>query len=403
MWREIFQSIREHKARSILSGIGIAWGIFILIILLGIGNGFEKGVLNTFNSMNKKSVWVYCGQTSEEFNGLQVGRKITLANEDIESIKNEVKGIENISVEVSNWPGNLVTYKTRFGTYNIKGVDPDYFFINKLEAAQGRILNYLDTKNRRRIALIGQNAAEVLFKKKDPIGKYISIGGNYFMVAGVAKKNSFNPDGVRDVYIPFTSYKEIYGPAVSAFLYSTKENVDGKEVQQKIKLWLARKYSFSTKDNKTLFFNSIEDETKSLERLSFGLKAFLWFMGISTLLSGIIGIGNIMFVVVKERTKEIGVRKAIGATPSSIRVLILTEAVFFTFTAGMVGMAAGLGILLILNLFLEQADTLIKSASIDFSIAISAWIILIVSGALAGYIPANKAANISPILALKDE
>lgn len=405
MWREILQSIQAHKERSILTGIGIAWGMFILVILLGLGKGFENGILQLFSSFNQKTVWVFCGQTSEPYKGLKAGRKINLKYHDIYWIKKNVKGIESISPEITHWGGSLLTYKDNYSSYNIKAVDPQYFDIKLLETTQGRVLSNVDSRDKRRVALIGENVAEVLFKNTQAVGKILTIDGNYFKVVGIIKNSLLNAQESREVYIPYACYTDIYSnnKYITTFLYSTKEGINIQDVQSKIKLLLARQYIFNPKDDKTIFFNTLDESVKSFEKLSIGIQFFLWFVGISTLLSGVIGIGNIMFVIVKERTKEIGIRKAIGAKPHSIRLLILYEAIFFTLISGIVGMLSGMVLLQIFNIFLEKADIVIKDTAINVPISIAALIILIISGTCAGLIPANKAARISPIHALKDE
>ncbi|MDX2191440.1 MAG: ABC transporter permease [Bacteroidota bacterium] len=395
----------SHKERSILTGLGIVWGIFILIILLGLGNGFRVGTLMMFDGFNKETSWVYCGQTSEPYKGLQAGRKILLKYDDLLLLKKSIIEIENISPELTNWAGSLMSYKNNFTRINVKGVNPDYFKIKILNTSQGRIINYLDNKDKRRVVLLGKNTVEVLFKKENPIGKYINIDNNFFLVIGVIDSGILNPFEDREVYIPYHSFSELYSQAtdIQIFLYSIKDNSDALKIEKRIKGILARKFNFSEKDDKTLFFNRLKASIDSFNKLFDSIKYFLWIMGISTLLSGVIGVGNIMFVIVKERTKEIGIRKAIGAKPINIKLMILIEAIIFTLFAGIIGMILGIGMLQIINIMLKNMELLIKETIISIPTAIAAIFILIISGTIAGLIPANKAANVSPITALKDE
>jgi putative ABC transport system permease protein len=406
MWREIFQSIIAHKQRSVLTGLGITWGIFILIILLGLGNGFEKGVMKLFDGFNRNTVWVFCGQTSQPYKGLQAGRNILLKYDDISLLKSSVTDIDNISPELTNWGGSLISYKNNFVRLNIKGVCPDYFKIKLLNTSEGRLINYLDNKEKRRVVVLGKYVADQLFKKSTAVGKYVNIDNTYYLVIGVTKSGILAfPGEEREVYIPYYAFSETYtgATAISIFLYSTKYGSDDKQTEKKIKRVLSGKYQFNQNDDKALFFNNIDEQVKAFDKLFTGVKYFLWIMGISTLLSGVIGVGNIMFVIVKERTKEIGVRKAIGAKPYIIKIMILSEAVIFTLLAGVVGMALGFTVLELINMYLKNMDLVITETTLDLTTIIAALIVLIISGTLAGMIPANKAANVSPIIALKDE
>jgi putative ABC transport system permease protein len=405
MWREIFQSILAHKARSVTTGLGITWGIFILIILLGIGNGFEQGIRKIFDGFNRNTISVYCGQTSEPYKGLQAGRKILLRYDDLKLLKSSVTDIDNISPELINWNGSLISYKNNFTRINIKGVSPEYFKIKLLKTSEGRLINYLDDKEKRRVVLLGKYVAEQLFKKGIAVGKYISIDNTYFLVIGVIESGILNAEEAREVYMPYHAFADTHSgfTDVSTFLYSTKYGTNEKQIEQKVRRVLSKKYEFNEKDTKSLYFMSLEEQVKSFDMLFNGISYFLWIMGISTLLSGVIGVGNIMFVIVKERTKEIGVRKAIGAKPYNIKIMILSEAIIFTLLAGIIGIILGFTILGSINMYLESMDIVIKETTVNLSTVIAALIVLIISGTLAGMIPANKAANLSPILALKDE
>jgi len=320
MLREVYQSIVVHKSRSVLIGLGVAWGIFMIIILVGFGNGFEAGLLTVFDGFNKKSAWVYCGQTSEPFRGFNAGRRIQLVYPDLPALRASVREIENISPEAINWTGSLISYNNHYDRVNIKGVDPEYFNIKLLKAASGRTLNYLDIHNNRRVVLIGKKISETLFEKTDPIGQYINIDNSYFLVIGLIENNVLNSFEAREVYIPYQVFSSLYSNynGVQTFVYSVRADADQDIVESKIRSALSKRYYFKPTDLNCLYFNRLSERVKMFEDIFRGLRYFLWSIGISALLSGIIGIGNMMFVIVKERTKEIGIRKVLGSSLANI-------------------------------------------------------------------------------------
>lgn len=402
---EIFQSIFAHKRRSILMGIGISWGIFILIILMGLGLGFEKGVLELFDGMSKKTIYAFCGQTSIPSKGLLSGRNIYLNEEDINNMKVAISGISAISPIVTNWSGSVLEYENNTVRFNTKGIYHDYFKINLLKPKIGRVFNYLDFKNDRKVVILGKTVSDLLFKSKIPVGKYIKIDNNFFLVIGVLNESIIDHNLSRDVYIPYTSYKQIYSKdtKITQIALSLVSNVNDKEIENRIRKYISDIHYFDKSDTYAISFLNIDEQVKSFKQLFEGVKLFLWFIGISTLLSSVIGVGNIMYLLVKERTKEFGVRKAIGAKPYTILIMVLFESVFFTVFAGLVGILLGYLSIGLINSVLAQMDIILKRAYIDFDIVVSSMILLTFFGALAGIMPAIKAAKINPITALKDE
>lgn len=405
LFGEIFQSILAHKRRSVLMGIGISWGIFILIILMGLGMGFEKGVLELFDGMSKKTVFVFCGQTSIPAKGLLAGRNIYINEEDITNMKAAISGIKAISPIVTNWSGSVLEFDNNNVRFNTKGVDYDYFKINLLKTKNGRVFNFLDFKDDRKVVILGKTVSDLLFKNKEPVGNNIKIDNNYFLVIGILDESILDQNISRDVYIPFTSYKQIYSKdnKITQFVLSVEVNSNDLKIENKIRKYLSEIHYFDKADSYAINFLNIDERVKSFKQLFEGVKLFLWFIGISTLLSSVIGVGNIMYLLVKERTKEFGVRKAIGAKPYTILIMVLFESVFFTVFAGVIGIILGYISIGFINKFLLKMDIILKKAFIDIHVVVFSMILLTIFGTLAGIMPAIKAAKINPITALKDE
>jgi putative ABC transport system permease protein len=369
------------------------------------GKRIRAGGIGLFNGLNRNTVTVNCKETSEPYRGLKSGRKILLRYDDMKLLKSSVMDIENISPEISRFC--LISNNNKFSNNSIRGVSPEYFNIKQLKTIEGRLFNYLDDNEKRRVVLLGKLVAELLFKKEISVGKYVNINNSYFLVIGVIKSNNIMAFEDYSVFIPYKAFVNTYSESndISAFHYSTKHGTDDVQIEQKVKRILSKKYEFNEQDEKTLEFNSSAKTAESFDKLFNGIRYFLWILGISTLLSGVIGVGNIMFVIVKERTKEIGVRKAIGAKPYIIKIMILSEAIIFTLLAGFLGIFLGFIVLELISWGLEGAglEIFTKEATVNLSTVLTAFVVLIISGTLAGLIPASKAANLSPILALKDE
>jgi putative ABC transport system permease protein len=407
--RDAFKSIKENKSRSILSGLGVIWGIFILILLLGVGNGFKEGIFQLFNSFAKNSIWIYGGQVSEtDGNKSAVDKLIVFDVDDIAALKDRFESIESISPEL-NYAGNSLTSYEQNITYpQIKGVLPDYFNVKIIKTDEGRLLNVLDNKEYRRVAMIGSQVADVLFPKEKPIGKSINIAGIYFTIIGIIEKGSiFTQNEQNVIYIPYNTFYDCFNQGIefNAFVLSLSKKTDATNFENEIKSYLARIKGFSINDKKALFILNFENQVKAFDKLFTGINLFMWFVGSCLLLSGIVGISNIMFVIVKERTFEIGIRKAVGAKQKSIIWLILSESIVITSLAGSIGLLLGFLILKLINWvlssFYNDEDSLFTNASVDFPVILFCLMILIFSGLLSGFLPAKKAAKIDPIEALR--
>ncbi len=332
--KEILASIKSHKIRFLLTGFGIAWGMFILIVLLGAGNGFRTGVLNLFQGYASNSIWLSGQRVSvASIGGLQVGSKVKFDELITIKLKNRFPQIKQISSEIKLENISHITYKDNMGNFEIKGVDRDYNIIKLLEIETGRFLNDLDYKEHRTTVVIGSRVKELLFKNENPLGKQINISGVYFQVVGVLKEGTMlSIMEQNNIYTPNTSLCRIFNLDNTFFTIGAllNEKTSIESFENELRNFLAKEIGFDKSDRNALYINNIQLQVKAFNSLFDGIDIFLWILGLCFLLSGVIGIANIMFVVVKERTTEIGIRKALGATPESIITLVLAEALITT-------------------------------------------------------------------------
>ena len=404
-WIEIFDTIRKNKLRTFLSGFTVALGIFIFIILFGFGNGLSNTFQKFFNDDNTNSMFISSSRTTEPFKGYEIGRRIEFDNSDLKAIiDNFDEYLESISPRIYDYAD--IKYKHKSNNYSIRAVSPSHQYNEMTIMMQGRFLHEDDITNKKRHAVIGRLVALDLFEDENPIGKYIDGSGHTWKVIGV-----FQDDGgdreERIVYIPYTSLQKIKKNTdkIDEIILSYKPEigyVGAVEFEQKLKQFLKNRKAISPTDGGGIYIRNVADNLKQNQEFASLLQLIITFIGIGTLIAGIIGISNIMVFVVKERTKELGIRKAIGASPKSIITMILQESIFITTFSGYFGLIIGIATLSLIGDKLEE-DYFITNPYIDISTAVTATIILILFGALAGYIPARRAAKIKPIIALRDE
>jgi len=408
-WQEIFEAIRKNKLRTFLTGLSVASGIFILVILLAIGQGMSNGIAKEFenDATNRISVWT--NVTSVEYKGLNPGRIIEMDNRDYEMAVNKNSDkLELKSGVYSRW-GQLTSYKKESGSYRVEGVRGDYQFLENETLVIGRYINENDLNSFEKNAVIGNQVYLDLFKGKDAIGEYVEIAGIKFKVVGVYT----DPGGEREetrIFIPLTTAQRVYNAGDKlrslAFTLEKHDNYEGalaasEAFSAELTADLKAKHTIAPADERAVNVNNTLENTKRFYDLNNMIRWFFWGVGICTIIAGIVGVSNIMLIIVKERTKEIGVRKAIGAQPWSIIGMILHESIFVTAIAGFVGLIFSLLLLQLVGPFIET--DYIRNPSVDFSVAITTVIILVVAGAVAGFFPAYRAANIKPIEALRDE
>jgi len=403
-WQEIFSTIRKNKLRTVLTGFSVAWGIFMLIILLGSGYGLENGVKREFTGDAVNYLSINAGITSMPYKGMKPGRHLRFTNEE-KSQLGVLDGVDKSSGRSRVWANNVLSYNSEYGTFDIFAVSPDYKHVESLIMLKGRYLNNIDEDEYRKVVVLGRLVEEALFKGEDPLGKYIQVSGIPFKVVG-----SFDdPGGDRDltrVYIPLSTAQRVFnmGNRVHSILLnlgdaSVEESLEMIEV---IREDLSEKMKFDPTDPRALFvYNSIENYKRFMNLFS-NIRLFIWIIGIGTIIAGIVGVSNIMMIVVKERTKEIGIRKSMGATPWSIISLILQESILITAFAGYIGLVLGVGLLELISGVLPETDYF-ANPEVNMQVAIYATLLLVFCGALAGFVPARKAASVKPVVALRDE
>lgn len=414
-WQEIYHVLRSNKLRTILTAFGVFWGIFMLVIMMGSGNGLENGVSQNFGDMATNSVFMWTQQTSVPYKGFTRGRRFYYENSDVEALKKSIPEMKYLAprTNVGGYNGSSnVIRGLKSGQFPLFGDYPVFNLIDPVNIIQGRFINDLDIKEKRKVVIIGKRVAEVLFEKdEDPINQYIMIQGVYFKVVGLfaSKRNgeAASNDNQR-IHMPFTTLQKTYnmGDAIGFFCITSQDGVPVSVVEEKAITLLKQRHAIAPADQAAIGHFNLEEEYRKMRGLFMGIRGLVWIVGIGTLLAGIIGVSNIMLVVVKERTKEIGIQRAIGATPLRIISQIITESVVLTTFAGYFGLVIGVGLLELISYLLETsgADTnMFLHPGIDFQVAVTALTILIVSGALAGFIPARRAVSIKPIDALRYE
>lgn len=403
--QEIYNTISKNKLRTFLTGFSVSWGIFMLILLLGSGTGIENGVKAEFKNIATNSIWVRSGQTSKPYKGLQPGRHIKFTNDDYEKIKSSLRGIEHITARFYLWDNNLVTYKKEYGTFNIVAGHPADRYLEKTILAEGRLINEIDVEQFRKVVTIGTLVQEQLFRNESALGKYININGVAFKVVGVHfDEGSERP--LRWLYLPISTVQKVFGGGnrIHSLMFTAGEATmkEGLKMEQQVRESLATQHNFDIDDEKALrIWNSLKRYQKFVNLFS-SIRIFIWLIAVGTIIAGIVGVSNIMLISVKERTRELGIRKALGATPSSIINLILTEAVLITSFSGYIGLVAGVAIVELASSHLPAVE-LFQNPQVDFKAAIGAVILLVLAGLMAGFIPARKAANILPVEALRNE
>jgi len=404
-WQEIFSTIKKNKLRTFLTGFSVAWGIFMLIVLLGSGYGLENGVKKEFEGDAVNYLSINSGITSMPYQGLKPGRFIRFENDDRDMMDN-MEEVDKASSRTYVFGNQSISYGTEFGSFDIFAISPEYYYVESLQLTEGsRYINVKDVEDYRKVVALGKVVKEALFKDEDPLGKYVKIQGVPFKVVGYFD----DPGGDRDesrVYVPVSTAQRVFnmGNYIRnvCLMLDDATSEESQEVMEEAKTLLAQKYKFDAQDPRALFtYNSIEQFQQFMDLFA-GIRLFIWIIGIGTIIAGIVGVSNIMMIVVKDRTKEIGIRKSMGATPTSIISLILQESVLITAFAGYIGLVLGVGLLEVVSMALPPADYF-ANPEVNFNIAIGATLILIVSGAIAGFVPARKAAAVKPVEALRDE
>ncbi len=402
-WQEIMATISKNKLRTFLTAFSVAWGIFILVVLLGAGNGLRNGVQHQFMSDAVNSINIRGGETSIAYKGLKPGRNIQLTNDDYYEIRNKIQHIEHSSATYAGWNSKPMTYKNRHASFTVRSCMPDHDYLENATIIKGRFINDIDIKDFRKVCCIGEPVRDELFKNEDPIDKFIDVEGTPFKVVGI-----FTDPGNGDlnrIYVPLTTMQRTFNgqnKVNNIWTSIDKEGFDNSaEMVTQIRNMMASKHKFDPADVDAVRIENWTEEYTRIMNMMTGIKIFVWIIGICTLIAGVVGVSNIMMIIVKERTKEIGVRKALGATPSSIVMLIVQEAIFITAVAGYVGLLGGIALLELMGSKIES--DFFRNPEVDFNVAVSATLLIILVGGLAGLFPAIQASQVEPVVALRDE
>jgi len=414
-WQEIYLVLKKNRLRTFLTAFGVFWGIFMLVIMLGSGNGLQRGVTQNFGDMATNSVFIWTQQTSIPYKGFSRGRRYNFDNEDVKAIQHSIPEIKYLAPRIQAGgyrQTNNVIRGLKSGIFNIMGDYPAYNKIDPLNFIKGRFINDLDIKDKRKTAIIGSRVVDILFtKEENPINQYIQIQGVYFQVVGIfsSKRNGEQADQENhNIYLPFTTLQQTYnyGNAVGFFSITSQDDIPVSVVEEKTIRLLKKRHSVAPSDDAAVGHFNLKKEYDQMQGLFFGIRFLVWIVGTGTLLAGVIGVSNIMLVVVRERTREIGIQRALGATPWTVISQIIMESVVLTTFAGYFGLVVGVGLLELINYLLGStgANTeMFVHPGIDFSVAITALTILVFCGVIAGMIPAKRAVSVKPIDALRYE
>ncbi|WP_018479999.1 ABC transporter permease [Pontibacter roseus] len=407
-WQEILGTMQKNKLRTFLTAFGVFWGIFMLVLLLGAGKGLENGVYNRFGAGAKNSIYVWSGKTALAHKGMPPGREVKFTNQDLSALEREVSDINTLAPRNRVMGEYTINYKNQNGSYQVFGAEPGFLKLNGEIPFRGRLLNEYDEREKRKVVVLGDQASQVLFgEEADPVGEYVNIRGIHFKVVGTFKMRGNNSSRREErAYIPFSTLQTAFNQPnqVQMMALVAEPGVSAEVMEDRLRNLLAQRHKFATEDEMAIGIENTEAEFLKVMGLFTGIKIFVWIVGIGTLIAGIVGVSNIMLIIVKERTREIGVRKALGATPMSIVSLILQESVVITAFSGYLGLLTGTGVLAGLEYMMESSGEeapFFANPEVDPGVALAATLVLVVSGALAGLMPALKAARIKPIEALR--
>ncbi len=414
-WQEIYHVLSKNKLRTFLTAFGVFWGIFMLVIMMGSGDGLKNGVSQNFGDMATNSVFIWAQQTSVPYKGFTRGRRFDYENADVRALSDAIPEIKFLAprTNVGGFNGaSSIIRGLKSGSFQIFGDYPVFDSIDPVNLLRGRFLNELDIKEKRKIVVIGDRVRELLFEKNEnPINQYIQINGVYFKVVGLFKSKRTGEAASFDnqrIHMPFTTCQKTYnmGDAIGFFNITSKDGIPVAIVESKAINVLKKRHAIAPKDDAAIGHFNLEVEYKKMVGLFFGIKVLVWIVGIGTLFAGVIGVSNIMLVVVRERTREIGIQRALGATPWVIISQIMTEAVVLTTFSGYFGLTLGVGLLELINYLLEKSGAnteMFLHPGINFNVAVTALCILVLAGAFAGLVPARKAVSVKPIDALRYE
>ncbi|MCC6251022.1 MAG: ABC transporter permease [Bacteroidia bacterium] len=408
-WQEISATIKKNKLRTALTSLGVGWGIFMLVIMLGTGNGLKHGVMKDFMGSATNSFFMWTRATTKAYKGMKPGRYFDFNNADVIAL-NQLKELAVVSPQnqLGGWRGgNNVVRGTKTGNYQVSGVYPNIKEVSEIKISSGRFLNENDIKEKRKVCVIGSRVREELFKiDENPLNEYLRINGVYFKIIGTTKASG-GGFGAREeeqrIMLPFSTFQSTFnfGDAVGWIAVVAAPNVSATHAESKVLSIMKERHKIAPDDEMAIGHWNMETQFNKINGLFEGINMLIWVVGIGTLIAGVIGISNIMLIVVKERTKEIGIKRALGATPFSVVSQIIFESVFLTTLSGYFGLLSGIFLLEGLNKAMGPNVPMFQNPTVDLNVALTSLIILIICGALAGLIPASKAVAVSPVEALR--
>jgi putative ABC transport system permease protein len=416
IWQEILHTVRQNRLRSLLTAFGVFWGLFMLVIMIGAGQGLQKGAYSEFSSYATNSVFIWPRLTTKPYKGFPIGRRFNFTNEDTEVLRRTVPGISSLAPrgrKRGRDGDNNVTHGDRTATLTIYGDHPEVQNIRMLQIISGRFLNRLDLTERRKVTVIGEETVKLLFEKEEsPMGAYININNINFKVVGVYRLPSKNDEDYEEeakaVFLPLSTFQRVFswGETVGWFSITSEPQVKASDVRDEVIRVLASRHIIAPEDERAFGSWNMEDEFRKIADLFVGIRFIVWFVGIFTLLAGIIGVSNIMLIAVRERTREIGIKRTVGATPFSVISQVLLEALLLTSIPGYVSLVCGVAVLEGVGHMihiLEIDAQMFQDPSIDFSAALLALAVLTIAGTLAGLMPAYRAVQGKPVEALRYE
>jgi len=404
-WQEIFSVLRRNKLRTLLTALSVAWGIFMLVLLLGAGIGLRRGVEHDFRDDATNSLWLRDGKTSLPYAGRPPGRQIRFTNGDVEAIRREIPGVEYLTGRFYLWGEFSVSHGDKSGSFDLRGCHPDHLYLEKTILLEGRFINQLDIEQLRKVAVIGPEVRDALFGDQEPIGRYIDIRGVNYKVVGLYDDEGSEGE-LSKIYIPISTAQLVYHghDRVHRIMFTLGDATpeQSEAISDLTRQLLARRHEFDPQDRRAVSITNNLVQFQKMSDIFEWIRRFVWIVGVGTIFAGIVGVSNIMLVSVKERTLEIGIRKAVGATPWSIVTLVLQEALLITSVAGYAGLVGGAAVVELINRYMPENDYL-RQPEVDFDAALTATLLLIVSGAIAGLIPAIRAARVKPVVAMRAE
>ncbi len=405
-WQEIYSSIRKNKIRTAITIIGVMWGIFLLVVLLGAAKGVENNFNKIFGSFATNSVFIWAQSTSEPFKGFQEGRRLTLKMTDLESIKSEIKGLEFVVPRHQTQAIAVNNFKS--GTFGIYGDYPELDKVQKKDMVWGRFINDNDILENKKVCVIEEEIYKQLFDKDEyPIGQYIKINNVNYKLVGMYKEGALRTGGPQgSIHIPFTTFQQVYnrGNSIGWLTITGRPGFDISQIETDVKLLLKNLHQVNPEDNRAFGSFNLGKEIAKVTGFLTGMQFLTWFVGIATLIAGVFAIGNILLITVKERTKEIGIRRALGAKPWEIKRQIILESIFLTGVAGALGIIAGGLVLMLIDATMGQGENAtLSNPTVDVPVILIAFATLMILGTLIGLIPAQRAVSIKPIEALREE